>query len=130
MPDVRWQRSGCVTRGRGAGYSTVTPGVPSDRAPDDAVDAGLVDTTLSRGASCGVSPSLCQTVSRGFRLPRVRYSMWPPLPCLDPAHCTSTCIDLHTSCSLQCRGLPSHIIKVIPVVRDWLGVPPAVCRCS
>ena len=51
-PDIRWQRSGRVTRGRGAGYSTVTPGLPSDRAPDDAVDAGLVDTTLSRSASC------------------------------------------------------------------------------
>ena len=34
-----------------AGYSTVVPGQVSDRAPDDASDAGLIDTTLSQSAN-------------------------------------------------------------------------------
>ncbi len=58
-PDVRWERSAivagsAVARSAGystAGYSTVVPGQVSDRAPDDASDAGLIDTTLSHGAS-------------------------------------------------------------------------------
>ena len=60
--DVRWQHSVAlggiaVLRAtgsrtvRGAGYSTVVPGQVSDRAPDDASDAGLIDTTLSQSAT-------------------------------------------------------------------------------
>ena len=51
--DVRWEHSTAEVGSlvaRVAGFSTVVPGQISDRAPDDAADAGLIDTTLSEGA--------------------------------------------------------------------------------
>ena len=106
--DVRWQHTESVTLvGRGVGYSTVTPGQPSNRAPDDASDAGLVDTTLSRGVLHDPTCSVYHIAPAASECPAFLIFAATRLSC---AHC-ATNISLtckHWQCIAMDRHPPGH----------------------